>query len=548
MAQIPSDPAFALSAKSPMAISAVGVSTPEIDAFAALLATLDLDGGGAMPPVPAAQAPQTPQAPTQAGAGANAVPPPSDPSQPPTVPEQPFCIDLAPWLLGTNVPLSTAAAVTPTARFQAQTDAPGAPEAATKTDPAPDAPAQDVPAENPPAGMIGIAAWVLPPPVPLAPESAPAPTNISAAPLDGPSQIAGDPTPNNAPTPSADGGTASQAAPTQRLGPVAEASVGNQPPAALPEIAGPIGKTPAPPGINVAPNPAGPEIPTAPLAAVFASVSAPEPQRTAKVPPLPRSQTPAAGPADHPSNAPLPDQDVVPSVNAKGSPAVKPASLPRNMAEDTPPDFPAPKGLPQPPGAPPEAPVAVPTSGLNQHAVIGGDATLAPPANPPQAAAAASMPSGPMPMPSAPHAPDAYATPVPISGLAVEIAARLREGKQRFEIRLDPPELGRIDVRLDLDQHGHVSSRLIVERSETLDLLRRDAPSLERALQSAGLKTDGGIDFSLRDQTFARHREAPEANTPSRTAALPDEEPAPAVLQRGYWRWRGLGGDLDIRV
>ena len=81
----------------------------------------------------------------------------------------------------------------------------------------------------------------------------------------------------------------------------------------------------------------------------------------------------------------------------------------------------------------------------------------------------------------------------------VEIVSRAEAGLKRFDIRLDPPDLGRIDVRLDVDNNGRVTSRLIVERAETLDLLRRDAPQLERALQQAGLKTDGGIDFSLRD-------------------------------------------------
>ena len=85
-------------------------------------------------------------------------------------------------------------------------------------------------------------------------------------------------------------------------------------------------------------------------------------------------------------------------------------------------------------------------------------------------------------------------------------------GKNHFEIRLDPPELGRIEVRLDVDRDGHVTSRLIADRSDTLDLLRRDASGLERALQDAGLKTaDNGLQFSLRDQTMGRE----QSNTPA---------------------------------
>jgi flagellar hook-length control protein FliK len=96
------------------------------------------------------------------------------------------------------------------------------------------------------------------------------------------------------------------------------------------------------------------------------------------------------------------------------------------------------------------------------------------------------------------------AAPVAIETLAVDIATRAQAGNTRFEIRLDPPELGRIDVRLDIDRGGNVTSRLVVERAETLDALRRDAHQLERALQDAGLKTsDNALQFSLRDQAFA---------------------------------------------
>jgi hypothetical protein len=136
---------------------------------------------------------------------------------------------------------------------------------------------------------------------------------------------------------------------------------------------------------------------------------------------------------------------------------------------------------------------------------------------------------------------------VPLAGLALEIAARAQSGKHRFEIRLDPPELGRIDVRLDVDRHGQVTSRLVVERAETLDLLRRDAAGLERALQDAGLKTgDNGLQFSLRDQGLARQddRQAP----PSMARVFIPDSDAAAAETITYGRTPGTGGGLDIRV
>ena len=90
---------------------------------------------------------------------------------------------------------------------------------------------------------------------------------------------------------------------------------------------------------------------------------------------------------------------------------------------------------------------------------------------------------------------------MPISGVPVEIAAAARAGKTRFDISLDPIDLGRIDVRINVDRNGQVTSHLTVEKPETLQMLRQDAPQLQRALDDAGLKTgSNGLSFSLRDQ------------------------------------------------
>ncbi len=147
-----------------------------------------------------------------------------------------------------------------------------------------------------------------------------------------------------------------------------------------------------------------------------------------------------------------------------------------------------------------------------------------------------------------PKADAAMDTAVPVAGLAVEIVSRAQEGGKRFDIRLDPPELGRVDVRLNVDDNGKVTSHLVVERAETLDLLRRDAPQLERTLQQAGLNTEGGMQFSLRDQNLAsRDQFAREANT-SHLIVPEDDTAAADAARRGYGRLIGLGGGIDIRV
>jgi flagellar hook-length control protein FliK len=151
---------------------------------------------------------------------------------------------------------------------------------------------------------------------------------------------------------------------------------------------------------------------------------------------------------------------------------------------------------------------------------------------------------------AAPRADAAVDAAVPVAGLAIEIVSRAQEGGKRFDIRLDPPELGRVDVRLNVDDNGKVTSHLVVERSETLDLLRRDQPQLERALQQAGLNTDGGLQFSLRDQNSAQRDQTPRdgrANTSQ--LIVPDDETAAAeAARRGYGRLLGRAGGVDIRI
>ena len=144
----------------------------------------------------------------------------------------------------------------------------------------------------------------------------------------------------------------------------------------------------------------------------------------------------------------------------------------------------------------------------------------------------------------------ASSVPVPLNGLAVEIVANAQIGRSRFEIRLDPPELGRIDVKLDVDRHGQVTSHLIVEKSSTLDMLRRDAPQLERALQDAGLKTsDSGLQFSLRDQSQSqRNDDNDTGRNAHRLHIIEDDQATPEPATRSYGRMIGARGGIDIRV
>ena len=88
-----------------------------------------------------------------------------------------------------------------------------------------------------------------------------------------------------------------------------------------------------------------------------------------------------------------------------------------------------------------------------------------------------------------------------VAALAVEISAKSQSGAKQFDIRLDPPELGRVEVRLSIDAAGKASAHLSADQPQTLDLLQKDSAVLTRALRDAGLDvSQNSLNFSLRQQ------------------------------------------------
>ena len=100
--------------------------------------------------------------------------------------------------------------------------------------------------------------------------------------------------------------------------------------------------------------------------------------------------------------------------------------------------------------------------------------------------------------------------------VAVHIQRAAREGTGKFSVQLSPAELGRIHVKLEIDEDKRVTAAVTVERPSTLELLQRDTKGLERALHNAGLTLEGGdLSFSLgrgNDQEFAQDLHQPGAS------------------------------------
>ena len=134
--------------------------------------------------------------------------------------------------------------------------------------------------------------------------------------------------------------------------------------------------------------------------------------------------------------------------------------------------------------------------------------------------------------------------------MPVTIANKALSGSNEFAIRLDPPELGRIDVQLKVDKDGRITSHLIADRKDTLDLLQRDASGLQRALQDAGLKTsDSGLQFSLRDQSADTNSQQQSGGQQRGQVLVKDDTGTVSeVTPAAYSRYISQSGGVDIRV
>lgn len=99
-----------------------------------------------------------------------------------------------------------------------------------------------------------------------------------------------------------------------------------------------------------------------------------------------------------------------------------------------------------------------------------------------------------------PYPPAQIAQPSPVvqaqpgrigTDIGVEIARALNGDREDLLIRLEPRELGRIDVRLSFERDGILRAVMSAENPAALEMLRRDSADLSRALQDAGVRSDG---------------------------------------------------------
>jgi flagellar hook-length control protein FliK len=87
--------------------------------------------------------------------------------------------------------------------------------------------------------------------------------------------------------------------------------------------------------------------------------------------------------------------------------------------------------------------------------------------------------------------------------IAVSIQKNATNGQDKtFALDLDPPELGRMEIRLTFAKDKTIRAHVITEKPETYMMLQRDSDTLQRILEASGLESDGGLSFELAEQGF----------------------------------------------
>lgn len=141
---------------------------------------------------------------------------------------------------------------------------------------------------------------------------------------------------------------------------------------------------------------------------------------------------------------------------------------------------------------------------------------------------------------AAPKAPRLPATPAAFKTEFAEILARRLEKTSVFDLRLDPPELGRVEGRLSVNDDGKAVLSLAFDNQSAFDLFSRDEQALRQALLQAGLQFGDG------DFVFAFKERSQTEFVPAEFAAVSDIDASAAYDPVFAASWSA--GALDIRI
>ena len=124
-----------------------------------------------------------------------------------------------------------------------------------------------------------------------------------------------------------------------------------------------------------------------------------------------------------------------------------------------------------------------------------------------------------------------------------QILFKLGNEGSEMRMRLEPPELGELELRMVVEKNGQMQLWIGAERPELVQMLQRNLQELERTLQQTGLAVTHAEVFAQGDSRGGPHRDAPG----DQGATAHDDEPAAPVQAPARTGWITAQG-LDFWV
>ena len=145
----------------------------------------------------------------------------------------------------------------------------------------------------------------------------------------------------------------------------------------------------------------------------------------------------------------------------------------------------------------------------------------------------------------------------PAEQVSLVVQKGLADGRTFMTIALDPGNLGKVEVNLDIAKDGSVQASVVADNADTLTLLKNDHAGLSQALHNAGLSTDSSsLNFSLRsdsqNQSFAQAQQQQQSARNSTSyriqASIPGENTAAAPISGTQYALSSGNSRVDLFV
>ena len=121
---------------------------------------------------------------------------------------------------------------------------------------------------------------------------------------------------------------------------------------------------------------------------------------------------------------------------------------------------------------------------------------------PAQPAAQAPQAEASVAAPALAHAqpPVVRGSPETVANLAAQILKKLDGRSTRFNVELTPAGLGRVDVSVEINAHGRISTSMAFDNPQAAADVKARSADLQQALEQAGFDMSGGMNFDVAGQ------------------------------------------------